>query len=285
MRTQRASALSMSHGARAAAVLAPQILPAISSTKPDSSAGPTAGSKRSTKRKALQKKQTVQRNRSMPKQKIAKKHTARLMSAARTENTKKMPPSTAKNSLPQLVPSEKTSLVKNEPEMTLTVNAAFINPVSPMLAVVEDEQIEPARLEGNEIVTDRHHADEPSQPTEVGDLASDTMTPELCTALTEQKSTFLQALALQCTGLFRILTRAWNWTQQKLKSHQVRKRLRVCETVSLGDKRFIAVIQVDGEQFLVGGSSSSVSTLAHLEPRRDFSEVFRSRCEQDLSQA
>jgi hypothetical protein len=285
MRTQRASALSVPHAARAAAVLAPQILPTITSTKPDSSAGTTAGSKRSRKPKALQKKQTAQRNRSMPKQKTAKKRTARAMSAARTESTKKMPPSTAKNSLPQLVPSEKASLVKNEPEMTLTVNAAFIKPISPILAMVEDEQIEPATLDHIEIVTHHHHADEPSQPTEGDDLTSDTMAPEPCTALAEEKPTFLQALVLHCTGLFRILTRAWNWTQQKLKSHQVRKRLRVCETVSLGDKRFIAVIQVDGEQFLVGGSSSSVSTLAHLEPRREFSEVFRSRCEQDLSQA
>jgi flagellar biogenesis protein FliO len=86
-------------------------------------------------------------------------------------------------------------------------------------------------------------------------------------------------------SLASFLTQAWNWAQQKFKSHQVRKRLRVCETVSLGEKRFVAVIQVDGEQFLVGGSSSSVSTLAHLERSREFSEVFQRHCEQDLSRA
>lgn len=86
-------------------------------------------------------------------------------------------------------------------------------------------------------------------------------------------------------SFWKLLTQAWCWTQQKLKSHQVRKRLRVCETVSLGEKRFVAVIQVDGEQFLVGGSSSSVSTLAHLERAREFSEVFQRHCEQDLSRA
>jgi hypothetical protein len=42
---------------------------------------------------------------------------------------------------------------------------------------------------------------------------------------------------------------------------------------------------VDGEQFLVGGSSNSVSTLAHLEPRPEFSDVFRTRCEQGVGQA
>ena len=90
--------------------------------------------------------------------------------------------------------------------------------------------------------------------------------------------TFWRSMATQLTEL-------WNWALAKFKSHQVRKRLRVCETVSLGEKRFLAVVQVDGEQFLVGGSSSSVSTLAHLERSRDFSDVFHRHCEQDLSQA
>ena len=81
------------------------------------------------------------------------------------------------------------------------------------------------------------------------------------------------------------MTQAWSWTQRKLRSQQARKRLRVCESVSLGEKRFVAVIQVDGEQFLVGGSSSSVATLAHLERTRDFSDVFQRRYEQDLSRA
>jgi len=43
------------------------------------------------------------------------------------------------------------------------------------------------------------------------------------------------------------------------------RRLRVAETVSLGEKRFVSILQVDGEQFLVGGSPSSVVLLAKLE--------------------
>ena len=85
-------------------------------------------------------------------------------------------------------------------------------------------------------------------------------------------------------NLFAMLMRAWQWAQKKFKSHQVKKRLRVCESVSLGEKRFIAVIQVDGEQFLVGGSSNSVSTLAHLEKPKNFPDIFHGY-EQDLSQA
>jgi hypothetical protein len=92
-------------------------------------------------------------------------------------------------------------------------------------------------------------------------------------------------LAVLLKSLDSRLTQAWNWTQQKLKSTREKKRLRVCESVSLGEKRFVAVIQVDGEQFLVGGSASSVSTLAHLERPREFSDVFRRHCTKDLSPA
>jgi len=92
-------------------------------------------------------------------------------------------------------------------------------------------------------------------------------------------------LAVVLNALNSFLTEAWNWTQQKLKSSAGKKRLRVCESVSLGEKRFVAVIQVDGEQFLVGGSASSVSTLAHLERPREFSDVFERHCKQNLSPA
>jgi flagellar biogenesis protein FliO len=284
MKTQQASALSVPDLASAAIVLAPRILSPITTKKADSSNGATAGRKRSTKTKALKKK-PVRRNKSIPKQKPAETRMARATSTARTGSTKKMPPSTAKCSLPQLVLSDKPSVVKNEDEITLTVNAAFPKPVSPILVMPEDELVGPGTRVGNETIADSHNADEPAKATESEALASATMVHEPGLAPAVEKQTFLQALALQWAALFLILTRAWNWTQHKLKSHQVKKRLRVCESVSLGEKRFIAVIQVDGEQFLVGGSSSSVSTLAHLEPRREFSEVFRNRCEQDLSQA
>ncbi|HEX5284304.1 MAG TPA: flagellar biosynthetic protein FliO [Bryocella sp.] len=43
------------------------------------------------------------------------------------------------------------------------------------------------------------------------------------------------------------------------------RRLSVNETVSLGEKRFVSILSVDGEQFLVGGSSSNVVLLAKLD--------------------
>jgi flagellar biogenesis protein FliO len=52
----------------------------------------------------------------------------------------------------------------------------------------------------------------------------------------------------------------------------VPRRLRVAETVSLGEKRFVSILQVDGEQFLVGGSSSNVVLLAKLEAKAEAAE-------------
>jgi len=61
--------------------------------------------------------------------------------------------------------------------------------------------------------------------------------------------------------------RTWSalqWIMQRARAQHARKNLRVCENVSLGDKRFVAVVQVDEERFLIGGSSSAVSLLARL---------------------
>jgi len=94
-----------------------------------------------------------------------------------------------------------------------------------------------------------------------------------------------QALEPWWKGLLQFLELNWRWAQKHIKVRRIRKRLRVCETVSLGDKRFIAVIQVDGEEFLVGGASNSVSTLARLERPQEFSTVLRQRWTEEPAQA
>jgi flagellar biogenesis protein FliO len=95
-----------------------------------------------------------------------------------------------------------------------------------------------------------------------------------------QESTELRRSVILCG-----LAASWNWMRKHLISRQSRKRLRVCESVSLGEKRFVAVIEVDGAQFLVGGASSSVSTLARLEPAAGFSQMLSRRWAQDPVQA
>jgi len=50
------------------------------------------------------------------------------------------------------------------------------------------------------------------------------------------------------------------------------KKLRVCETVGLGEKRSLCLIQVDGRRFLVGSAPAGISVLAELEKSDSFSD-------------
>jgi hypothetical protein len=69
----------------------------------------------------------------------------------------------------------------------------------------------------------------------------------------------------------------WNRARQQVRFEQRRKRLRVCESLSLGEKRFVALIEVDGEQFLIGGATSGLATLARLQPSREFAGMLKER--------
>ena len=57
------------------------------------------------------------------------------------------------------------------------------------------------------------------------------------------------------------------------------RRLRLCESLSLGEKRFVAVVQFETQQFLIGGGPGSVSLLARLGETGDFGEVLSEWCE------
>jgi hypothetical protein len=50
-----------------------------------------------------------------------------------------------------------------------------------------------------------------------------------------------------------------------LRPTRTPRRLRLCETVSLGEKRFAAVVEFEDRRFLVGGAATSVSLLAELQ--------------------
>lgn len=65
------------------------------------------------------------------------------------------------------------------------------------------------------------------------------------------------------------------WIKTKQFTRSNTKRLQVTSSVSLGEKRFVAVVQVDGLQFLVGGGGSNVSLLAQLDKKESFSEVLQ----------
>ncbi len=59
------------------------------------------------------------------------------------------------------------------------------------------------------------------------------------------------------------LTRAWSFLHARYKSSTT-KRLHVSETISLGEKRFVAIVVVEGREFLIGGGVSGMSLLAQL---------------------
>ena len=56
----------------------------------------------------------------------------------------------------------------------------------------------------------------------------------------------------------------WQRTWRVAKTRKTR-RLRVCETLSLGERRFVAVIEFDRQEFLVGGTGNSLELLARLQ--------------------
>lgn len=60
-----------------------------------------------------------------------------------------------------------------------------------------------------------------------------------------------------------ILRKFWQSARRAITVRKAR-RLRVCETLSLGDRRFLAVIEFDRQEFLVGGSGNSLELLARL---------------------
>ena len=54
--------------------------------------------------------------------------------------------------------------------------------------------------------------------------------------------------------------------EERYTQHRAKKRLRIRETVSLGDKRFIAVVEYRHQEVLVAGTSSSITVLMTGSP-------------------
>ena len=52
--------------------------------------------------------------------------------------------------------------------------------------------------------------------------------------------------------------------QRGLVRNRRDRRLRLCETLSLGEKRFLAVVEFQRQEFLVGGTGSSIVLLTQL---------------------
>jgi hypothetical protein len=61
-----------------------------------------------------------------------------------------------------------------------------------------------------------------------------------------------------------LLVRGWSWLQEKSGASPT-KRLRVADFTALGEKRFVALVKIEGCEFLIGGGASGVSLLTKLE--------------------
>jgi flagellar biogenesis protein FliO len=78
----------------------------------------------------------------------------------------------------------------------------------------------------------------------------------------EGNATSLGSTGLETTWIAAVRD-VLRWARHAVRPRKGR-RLRVRETLSLGDKRFLAVIEFDRQEFLVAGSGNSLSLLARL---------------------
>ncbi|HEX3892180.1 MAG TPA: flagellar biosynthetic protein FliO [Terracidiphilus sp.] len=60
------------------------------------------------------------------------------------------------------------------------------------------------------------------------------------------------------------LGRIFSWFRTRV-GVAATKQLRLTETVQLGEKRFVAIIHVDGRRFLIGGGTGGVNLLTQLD--------------------
>ena len=81
------------------------------------------------------------------------------------------------------------------------------------------------------------------------------------------------SLSWRCRRWWTHLWQALPWVQR------APRQLRLCESLSLGGNRMVAVIQYEGQKFMVGGSAHSVSLLARLGSTADFAELLTEWCE------
>ena len=71
-----------------------------------------------------------------------------------------------------------------------------------------------------------------------------------------------------------LLSRGWAWLKKNNK-FTVTKQMRVAETISLGEKRFVSVIHVDGQKFLIGGGAQGVTLLTELSKSQSTADALQ----------
>ena len=73
---------------------------------------------------------------------------------------------------------------------------------------------------------------------------------------------------------------ARSWWQRLLRlSGRPQRRLRLCESLPLGERRFVAVVEFEQSRFLVGGTSASLVLLSRLENIPDKEPITQANAE------
>src|SRR5205807_3701790 len=67
--------------------------------------------------------------------------------------------------------------------------------------------------------------------------------------------------------LFRAIQRSIASLVRDWRTREQLRQLVVKETVSLGEKRFVSILEVDGERLLIGGGVNTVRLLKRLDRR------------------
>ena len=78
------------------------------------------------------------------------------------------------------------------------------------------------------------------------------------------KQNVAAALETPASNLFSFFTAGLRRLLAGAAPRRRERTLHLRESLSLGEKRFLAVVQVERQQFLVGGSGSSISLLTQL---------------------
>jgi len=81
-----------------------------------------------------------------------------------------------------------------------------------------------------------------------------------------------------------MLTRFLDWIRSHSLGSSSTRRLQVGATVSLGEKRFVAVIQIDGLEFLIGGGATNVALLAQLNKKESFGDLLQETMTDSIEQ-
>jgi len=68
----------------------------------------------------------------------------------------------------------------------------------------------------------------------------------------------------------RFIQRCWKTDAASFGRSRHARHLALLETLSLGERRFVAIVRCDGERFLLGATGSSIALLTRLKSESDF---------------